>query len=406
MHSWVRMHLGRRPWWMNVLMLFCAYLVFVYLPWDLFCKPVARDAEVWFGIMFRGWGAKLTAPLHWAVYAAGLYGFWRMREWMWPWAAAYAAQLTFSTVVWNLAYVGGVRGLAGALVTGAATAALAVALWRARDRFQQVRPTLRERYGDWGLVTGASAGIGVEFARALARDGVSCVLVARRADRLQAVARDLEQVYGVRTRLVAADLATAAGVQQAIDAVEDLDVGILVNNAGFGLAGRFEQQPTERLTEMVELNCVAPLVLTGRLLPAMRARGRGAVIFTSSVAAAQPVPNHAVYSSTKVFDRYLAEALWAEMQGTGVDCLALEPGPTNTEFQEVAGELPHAGEPPERVVAAALDALGRQPSVVSGWFNWVQAQGARLLPRSLLILVAGDVMRKWTPETGTGGRNA
>ena len=399
METWLRTHLGRRPWWMNVLMVFCAFMAVVYVPWDLFCKPVARDAEVWFGIMFRGWGAKLTAPLHWATYAAGAYGFWRMRHWMWPWAAVYAAQMTFSTVAWNLAYVGGLRGWLGALVTGALAAGLMVALARAQHHFQGIRPTLRERYGDWALVTGASAGIGAAFARAFARDGVGCVLVARRADRLERLAGELAQIYGVGTRVVAADLATPAGPQQVLDAVRDLDIGILVNNAGFGLAGRFDLQQAERLTEMVQLNCTAPLVLTSRLLPAMRARGRGAVIITSSVSAAQPVPYHAVYSSTKVFDRYLAEALWAELHGTGIDVLSLEPGPTDTEFQEVAGETPHPGEPPEAVVAAALEALGRQPSVVSGWFNWIQAQAGRLLPRSVVVLVAGQVMRQWVPES-------
>lgn len=406
MQTWLRMHFGRRPWWLNVLMVFCAYLTFVYVPWDLFCKPVARDAEVWFGYMFRGWGAKLTAPLHWAVYAAGAYGLWRMREWMWPWAAVYAAQLTFSTVVWNLAYVGGGRGVLGALVTGGATLALTVALWRTQNLFQGVRPSLRERYGDWALVTGASAGIGIEFARAFARDGVSCVLVARRGHRLQTLATELEQLYGIRTRVVAADLATPAGVQQTLDAVEDLEIGILVNNAGFGLAGRFDQQPTERLVEMVQLNCTAPLVLTSRLLAPMRARRRGAVIVTASVSAAQPVPYNAVYASTKAFDRHFAEALWVEMQGTGIDCLSLDPGATDTEFQEVARETPHPGEPPVAVVAVALDALGRQPSVVSGWFNWIQTQGGRVLPRSLVAMIAGDVMRQWAPETAAGGRHA
>jgi short-subunit dehydrogenase len=89
--------------------------------------------------------------------------------------------------------------------------------------------------------------------------------------------------------------------------------------------------------------------------------------------------------------------LWAELQGTGVDVLVLEPGPTETEFQVVAGEAAHAGEPPADVVKVALEALGRQPSVISGWFNWLRANTPRLAPRSLTALIAGEVMAKWTP---------
>jgi hypothetical protein len=87
MQQWWREQFERRPWWMNVLMVFCAYMAFVYVPWDLLFKSVARDTEVWFGLAFRGWSAKLLAPLHWAIYAAGAYGFWRNRAWMWPRAA-------------------------------------------------------------------------------------------------------------------------------------------------------------------------------------------------------------------------------------------------------------------------------------------------------------------------------
>ena len=148
---------------------------------------------------------------------------------------------------------------------------------------------------------------------------------------------------------------------------------------------------------MVQLNCVTPVVLTSRLLPSMRARGRGAVIITGSIAGVQPVPFNSIYSATKAFDRFVGEALWAELQGTGVDVLVLEPGPTETEFQTVAGEAAHPGELPAQVVAVALDALGHQPSVISGWVNWAQAAASRFAPRSLVALIAGRVMAQWTP---------
>lgn len=393
MSNWWRVQFGRRPGWMNVLMVFCAYLAFVHVPWDFLCKPVAGDAEVWFGITFHGWGAKLTEPLHAAIYLAGAYGFWRMRSWMWPWAALYAWQVALAVLVWEIGAGHWFVGLAG----GAFIATIGRALWHGRDEFDGRRLPLRQRYGEWALVTGASAGIGAEFARALAREGMACVLTARREDRLQALAAEIEQTCQVATRVVPADLSQAAGVRQLATAVADLEIGVLVNNAGFGYAGRFDKQDAARLSEMVQLNCVAPVVLTRLLLPAMQARGRGAVIITGSVAGAQPVPFDCVYGATKAFDRLFGEGLWGELQGTGIDVLVLEPGTTETEFQAVAGEIGHRGELPAQVVNVALEALGRQPSVISGWFNWLRANAVRFAPRSLVPLAAAEVMARRTP---------
>ncbi len=400
MREWIQHQLGRRPWWMNLMLLFCAYMALVYVPWDLFMKPVAVDEEVWFGIRFHGWAAKVLELPHWAVYAAGLVGFWSLARWMHPWAAVYAAQMTFAMVVWPLLYKEGDSRYVFAAASGAVFGWITWVLWRARGVFQPPQGSLKQRYGDWALVTGASAGIGVEFARALARDGVSVVLAARRADRLASLADELAKEHGVEARAVACDLATPEGVRQCLAAIEGLDVAILVNNAGVGYQGRFDLQAPERLSAMVQLNCAAPVALTAALLPKLRARGRGAVIFTGSTAGWQPLPLHALYAATKSFDNLLAEGLWGELRGSGVDVLVLEPGPTESEFQAVAGELAHAGEPAEKVVRVALRALGHQPSVVSGLFNWLRANvGMRLAPRSVLALVAKDVMTRQTPDS-------
>lgn len=399
MGGWLRDHMGRRPIWMNALLLFCAYMTLIYLPWDIFVKPVEVDQEVWFGLMFTGWAAKLLAIPHWAIYAAGMIGFWGMRSWMWPWASVYVAQVAIGMAVWPILERGGPVGWITGSVAGAVFAIPAVALWRARDRFQTPPQSLRQRYGEWALVTGASSGIGAAFARALAREGVSCVLTARREDRLRSLADELEKRHQVATRVVALDLGVRDGADRLGEAVSDLEISILVNNAGFGCAGRFEKQDLERMRAMIEVNCMAPALLTSSLLPGMCERGRGAVIIVGSIAGSQPLPLHALYSGTKAFANLLGEALWGELQGSGVDCLAVLPGTTETEFQAVSGELPHAGESAEAVVAKSLDALGRKPSLIPGVYNWLRGNAAiRLLPRSLLTLAARIVMGGRIPQ--------
>lgn len=123
-----------RPWWMNLTWYFCLYMTFVYMPYDLFIKPVAEDQEVWFGFMLTGWAAKATEPLHWAIYAAGAYGFWRMSPWMWPWAAVYLAQVVIAMGLFPL--LNDMGSAWTGLVAAALFAVPTVALWRARHRFR------------------------------------------------------------------------------------------------------------------------------------------------------------------------------------------------------------------------------------------------------------------------------
>ena len=122
-----------RPLWMNVLMVFCAYMTFIYMPFDLFYKPVEQDEEVWFGFILHGWWAKATEPLHWLIYGAGMYGFLKMKSWMFPWAALYIFQVAISMLVWSLLYGGG-NVLFGA-VAALPFVILGVMLWQARSQF-------------------------------------------------------------------------------------------------------------------------------------------------------------------------------------------------------------------------------------------------------------------------------
>jgi short-subunit dehydrogenase len=253
-------------------------------------------------------------------------------------------------------------------------------------------------YGEWALVTGASAGIGMVFARRLAAQGMSLVLVARRADRLRALAEELGRAHGVKTRVIAEDLARDGAVERIEQQVAPLEIGVLVNNAGFSMVGRFERVPRDTIREMIRLNCLAVAGLTHAFLPQMTARHRGAIIIVSSVAAYQPLGLAATYGATKAFDLMLGEALWAENRGTGVDVLVLSPGPVDTEFQAVAGEKPHPGATPESVVDAALAALGKKPSVISGPLNKARTWSIRLAPRAQVARLAIGVMRGFVPD--------
>jgi len=403
MGGWLRDVFRDRPIWMNVVMVFSGYMAFVYVPWDIFVKPVEADAEVWFGILFEGWAAKVMALPHWLVYGAAVYGFRRRRPWMRFWGAAYSAQVAFGMFVWSVVAVGGFLGFFGGLLAAVPFSLLALAFYSARDQFEPRVAPLRERYGEWALVTGASAGIGEAFARALAGEGFSLVLTARREERLRALADELEKRFNIAVRIVPVDLSEPDGADRLAAAVDDLEIGMLVNNAGVGYAGRLDKQDTDRLRGLVAVNCMAPTVLTSRLLGGengMVARGRGAVLFTGSAAGRQPMPLHGVYAATKAFDLLLGEALFVELRDANVDVLVVEPGPVATEFQEAADETSHATIQPEEIVRKALASLGHQPSVLTDWFLWARANAAiRLLPRPLLAHIArGFMLARTRPD--------
>lgn len=130
----LQQNLSLRPYWMNGLLLFCVFMACIYLPWDLFIKPVAEDQEVWFGYMFTGWAAKGTGVFHWFVYGAGSWGFWNMKSWMFPWASLYTAQVAIGMFAWSFLNAQG-PGIIGGLITAIPFVLLAVALWRAKHRF-------------------------------------------------------------------------------------------------------------------------------------------------------------------------------------------------------------------------------------------------------------------------------
>jgi short-subunit dehydrogenase len=253
----------------------------------------------------------------------------------------------------------------------------------------------KTRYGPWALVTGASAGLGAEFARQIAARGVHVCIVARRKERLEALAGELAGAHGVQVRPIQADLTAEGACASVIEQTADLDIGLLVNNAGFGLSGYYHRLDPDAQVSMTVLNCVVPVLLTNRFLPPMVDRGRGGIIFLASTAAYQATPSFSVYGATKAFNLMLGEGLWKEYAARGVDVLAVSPGFTATEFLEVA-HISHAGPlpaaTPESVVAASLRNLGRRPSFVHGLVNKCLNFLVRLMPRRIVVAVTHAIL--------------
>jgi short-subunit dehydrogenase len=255
--------------------------------------------------------------------------------------------------------------------------------------------------GRTALVTGASSGIGRAFALDLAEGGCHLILTARRLERLEDVQRQLSR-FKVRIDIVPADLAVPDGAARLVDHVERLDVNVdlLVNNAGIGVAGEFATTPWDRDRQMVQLNVVSVLELTKRLLPPMLQRGSGDIIFIGSVVGYMPVPLLAHYAATKAFVRSFAEALAHETRGTGVHITLVSPGTTATDWFSSAGYgKPVRGSSPlvgtaEQVAAAALrGAAHAERAVVPGVANWIMATTGKVLPTGLVMRVAERIQR-------------
>jgi short-subunit dehydrogenase len=242
------------------------------------------------------------------------------------------------------------------------------------------------------LITGASAGIGEEFARQLGKRGKQLVLVARRKDRLDALVAELGNARAIALDL-GEDGATERLLADILAAGEHVET--LVNNAGFGLAGKFAKLDGPRQRAMIDLNIGALTDLTHAVLPGMIERKRGGILNVASTAAFQPGPGMAVYFATKAYVLSFTEALHEELHGRGVRITALCPGPTATEFGEVAGfgkegAFTKYSVDAASVVAAGLAALDKGKAIaIPGLLNKFSAQGHRFLPRSTLRRIAG-----------------
>lgn len=255
--------------------------------------------------------------------------------------------------------------------------------------------------GLWALVTGASSGMGKDYAELLAAQGANLVLTARRERALESLAAELRSRYSVEVVVRPGDLSLAAFRERLVNdlAAAGQAPDILINNAGFGLFGFFAEQSWSQLQTMLDLDVTAITHLTHLVLPGMKRKGRGYILQVASVGGYQPSPTYAAYAAAKSYVLNFGEALNRELKGTGVHVSVLSPGITKTEFLDVSGQKPTLYQrlfmmPSRPVAKRGLKALARNtPSVIPGVLNKLMAQTLRVMPRRLQASVAYQLMR-------------
>lgn len=252
------------------------------------------------------------------------------------------------------------------------------------------------RYGPWALVTGASSGIGEQFARQLAARGLNLVITARRAELLERLAADLRRQHGVAVEVLPLDLSHQDFIPSLMLACAGKEIGLVVSNAGFGLKGEHHQLDAAQLTAMLNLNCHAPMLLAHAFAPKLIARGHGGLLFTGSIEGFIAFPWSTGYAATKAFVLALGEGLWGELKAHGIDVMVLAPGSTDTDAPALQGidrsQLIGLMSP-AAVAREALEQLGKRPVLITGWVNRLLVGFLGVLPRRLAVQLAGKGIR-------------
>ena len=262
-----------------------------------------------------------------------------------------------------------------------------------------------KKYGPYALVTGASDGIGKAMAHELAHRGLNVILVARNKTKLDDLSRDLETRYNISARVVAIDLSQPAASQALFEETKELDIGLLINAAGFGTSGTVLETRMEDELNMIDLNCRSVFELTKYFAEAFNQKKRGGIVLFSSLVAFQGVPNAANYAATKAYNQTLAEGLRKELQPFGIDVLACAPGPVSSGFAKRAGMVLGATVDPATVAKETLDALGRQTTVRPGLLSKILIGGLALLPRfgrtAIMGMIMGGMVKKSNEQKST-----
>jgi short-subunit dehydrogenase len=253
-----------------------------------------------------------------------------------------------------------------------------------------------EQYGPVALVTGASSGIGWAFAEELAARGFDLVLAARRTDRLEELAAKLHAAHGTRSQLVESNLADPGAPARLLAATQGTEIGLVVSNAGFNIRGLFEATDAAQMADMLTVNCHAPMQLAHGFLPRLRARGKGGLIFTSSVEGFIGCPFSTAYSATKALVIGLGEGLYGELAGSGVDVLTLCPGATESEatarYAEQYAAVPNM-QPAREVAQLALDNIANGPVFVPNAHYKAQFEALTAMPRAQAVVAMASALK-------------
>lgn len=271
---------------------------------------------------------------------------------------------------------------------------------------------LRSKYGQFALITGASSGMGAEFARQLAKAGLDLVLVARRRSKLEEIAEELHGEFGTRVKIVELDLLDAGASDELARRTEELDVGLVVLAAGIFTAGPFTGNDLSSEADVVTLGAIRPMELTHHYASLFVERRRGGIILVASTIGHQSAPYLANYAATKAYVATLGQALSYELKRSGVDLTVLSPGPTNTEgVQSAEGidftKLPLPMMKPEAVVTKALNGLGRRSLVIPGRINKITDVVAKYFsPRPVLTRMYGFLLSRALDDNPDTSRRA
>jgi uncharacterized protein len=251
---------------------------------------------------------------------------------------------------------------------------------------------LKERYGEWALITGASSGIGREFARQLAQSQFNLVLIARREERLKALALELKKLNGIHIVVIPLDLSKPHFITSIEKEISGINIGLLINNAGITVSSNFLESDLEKQLEVIDVNIKAVTNLTYFFCKKMMTKGKGGVINVASASGFLPVPKWSVYAASKAYVLHFTEALWYEFKVYGIDILALCPGATSTEFGNNLNQ--QIGMNAADVVKTALRNLSQKPSVIPGFKNKIGVVAMlRLFGRKTLIKLGAKVVK-------------
>lgn len=255
---------------------------------------------------------------------------------------------------------------------------------------------LKNKYGDWAIVTGASSGIGLELTTQLADAGFNLILNARNLEKLKSVEQDLKSKHSIQIKIIYADVSEASGIERIIEASQNLNVGLLINNAGYGTSGLFLDTSLQAELNMLRVNCEAVLSLTHYFSQRFKEEQRGGIIFLSSLVAFQGVPYAANYAATKAYIQSLAEALAVELKPFGIDILAAAPGPVDSGFGHRANMQMGKAISPSQLGVPILKALGKQSNVVPALLSKILVYSLRTVPRWAKIKIMQKVMKGFT----------